>query len=204
LENLAFPDWNILTKKTIPRRVGLLSQEAALRLIVEPVQGHLLYDDTIPERILRLTACHPYYTQLICQTTLDYANQNRIFTVSQPELERVVRLVLDNPPLPLHHLWDGLSSTQKTAIAGLAEVLANDEGYANARQILSSIPAELRREAGDPAQVASVLGHLCSQEWLVSTDPSEYRFKADLFRLWVRQEHSVWQVVDELRGSTTT
>ena len=54
LENLEFSDWNILTKKTIPRRVGLLHREEALRLIVEPVQGYVLYDDGIPEGILRL------------------------------------------------------------------------------------------------------------------------------------------------------
>lgn len=202
LENLEFPDWNILTRKTIPRRVGLLSPEEALRLIVQPVQGYVLYDEGIPERILRLTAGHPYYTQLICQTTLDYLNQNRGFSVSQPELQAVVRLVLDNPPLPLHHLWDRLSSLQKTAIAGLATVLENDQDYATIQQILTNIPEELRDEAGKTSQMLSGLELLCDEEWLETTGTQDYRFKADLFRLWIRQEHSVWQVVDELRGSS--
>src|SRR5262249_49890807 len=41
LEKLNFPDWHILTPKTIPRRIGLLSPKDAHRLIVEPVRGYV-------------------------------------------------------------------------------------------------------------------------------------------------------------------
>lgn len=203
LENLEFADWKILTKKTIPRRISLLNPKEARRLIMEPVQGYVLYDEGLPESILRLTAGHPYYTQLLCQTTVDYLNQNQRFSLSQTELHKITQLVLDNPPLPLNHLWEQLSPLQKTTVAALAKVLEDGQAHASPKQIHAAIPEELLDEALGPAHMLSALGQLCNQDWLEDAGPAEYRFRADLFRLWIRQEHSIWHVIDELRGSST-
>ena len=35
---------------------------------------------------------------------------------------------------------------------------------------------------------------------LLDKDPADgFRFKIDLFRLWIRRSHSIWQVVKEVR-----
>jgi HAMP domain-containing protein len=201
LERLKFPDWHILTPKTIPRRIGLLTPNDARRLILEPVRGYVLYDDGVPERILRITAGHPYYTQVVCQSLVDYLNQKQEFAVAQPQLTEVMELVLDNPPPPLNHVWDSLSDAEKTAVAGLAHVLTGEEQYAGAETVLASIPAELGAEAGDPISFRSALDHLCREDWVERDDRGAYRFQLDLLRLWISREHSVWQVADELQRS---
>jgi HAMP domain-containing protein len=94
LETLDFPAWNILRSKTISRRIGLLASSDAERLIIQPVRGYVLYDNGIPEQILRLTAGHPYYTQVICQIMVDYLNHKRDFAVAPEQLVEIVDQVL--------------------------------------------------------------------------------------------------------------
>ena len=202
LEKLKFPDWHILTPKTIPRRIGLLTPRDAQRLVLEPVRGYVLYDNSVPERILRLSAGHPYYTQVICQALVDYLNQKHEFAVALAQLNEIVEVVLNNPPPPLNHVWESLSVPEKTAAAGLAHVLTVEDQYAAVESILDNLPPELRAEAGDFVNFHSALDRLCREDWLERNDRAAYRFQLDLLRLWIGREHSVWQVVDELQRSS--
>jgi HAMP domain-containing protein len=201
LERLKFPDWHILTPKTIPRHIGLLTRNDARRLILEPIRGYLLYDDGVPERILRITAGHPYYTQVVCQSLVDYLNQKQEFALSLAQLSEVMELVLDNPPPPLNHVWESFSDVEKTAAAGLAHVLAGEEQYVGTERVLASMPLELSAEARDPVKFRSALDHLSREDWVEKNDNGAYRFQLDLLRLWIGREHSIWQVADELQRS---
>ena len=201
LERLKFPDWHILTPKTIPRHIGLLTRNDARRLIVEPIRGYVLYDDGVPERILRITAGHPYYTQVVCQSLVDYLNQKQEFALSLAQLSEVLELVLDNPPPPLNHVWESFSNVEKTAAAGLAHVLAGEEQYVGTERVLASMPVELSAEARDPVKFRSALDHLSREDWVEKNDNGAYRFQLDLLRLWIGREHSIWQVADELPRS---
>jgi len=201
LERLKFPDWHILTPKTIPRHIGLLTRNDARRLIVEPIRGYVLYDDGVPERILRITAGHPYYTQVVCQSLVDYLNQKQEFALSLAQLSEVLELVLDNPPPPLNHVWESFSNVEKTAAAGLAHVLAGEEQYVGTERVLASMPVELSAEARDPVKFRSALDHLSREDWVEKNDNGAYRFQLDLLRLWIGREHSIWQVADELQRS---
>ena len=202
LEKLKFPDWHILTPKTIPRRIGLLAAKDAQRLILEPVRGYVLYDNGVSERILRLSAGHPYYTQVICQALVDYLNQKHEFAVSLQQLSEIVEVVLNNPPPPLNHVWESLSVAEKTAAAGLAHVLTADDQYAAVETVQENLPLELRAEAGDSLTFHTALDRLCREDWLKKNDRAAYCFQLDLLRLWIGREHSVWQVADELQRSS--
>jgi hypothetical protein len=162
----------------------------------------VLYDAGVAESILRLSAGHPYYTQVICQALVDYLNHKREFAVALPQLNEIVELVLNNPPPPLNHVWENWSVQEKIAAAGLAHVLTGEEHYASAEVILESMPSELRTGAGDPVTFRSALDHLCHEDWLERQDRGAYRFQVDLLRLWIGREHSVWQVADELQRSS--
>jgi len=52
----------------------------------------------------------------------------------------------------------------------------------------------------DPARIATALEKLFKSEMLLRSDrtsPPEYAFRMDLWRLWIRRMHSVWQVMRE-------
>ena len=199
LEKLIFSGWNILRPKTIPRRIGLLTANDATRLIVEPVRGYVLYDDGIPEQILRITAGHPYYTQVICQTMVDYVNNKRDFAIGSEQLFEIVEQVLQNPPPPLNHVWDGFSQQEKIASAALAYVLKDPAEYEDVQILRDRMPDELRAQIPEAASMVVACDHLCREDWLEKRSSTEYRFRLDLLRLWIARDHSVWQVIDEPR-----
>jgi HAMP domain-containing protein len=201
LEKLRFPGWNILRAKTIPRRIGLLKPADTLRLILEPVRSYVLYDEGIPEQILRATAGHPYYTQVVCQTMVDYLNHKRDFAVGPEQLQEILDQVLDNPPPPLNHVWDGFTDEEKLTLAALAYVLKEPPQYAAIEEIHERIPAEIRGQIPEPGAFVNACDHLCREDWLEKNSSIEYRFQVDLLRRWIAREHSIWQVTDDLKRS---
>ena len=66
------------------------SVDAARRLIVEPVESFLTYDEAALAAVLRLGAGHPYFTQGLCSTIVDAALQESQPTVSLAALQEAV------------------------------------------------------------------------------------------------------------------
>jgi hypothetical protein len=201
LDKLDHSAWDTLRPKTIPRRIGLLTPNDTNRLILEPVRGFVLYDEGIPEQILRTTAGHPYYTQVICQTMVDYLNHKRDFAVASEQLFEILDQVLQNPPPPLNHVWDGFSNQEKLASAALAYILKDSSQYADLTEIQSRMPDELREQIPELASFINACDHLCREDWLEKTASIQYRFRVDLLRMWIAREHSIWQVIDDFRRS---
>jgi hypothetical protein len=195
------PHWGVLVPKTVPRRIGLLSPSEALRLIEEPVRGHVLYDDGVPASIIRVTAGHPYYTQVICQAIVDYLNLKREFAFGLENLREVLDEVLNNPPPPLNHVWENFTASQKVATSTLAQAIPDETVFLTPDTILEAAPKELRPELPDVSVLRRSLNSLLHDDWVESDGPG-YRFRIDLLRLWLLREHSVWQVADELQRSS--
>jgi hypothetical protein len=170
-------------------------------LIEQPVHGYVLYDTGIPEQIMRTTAGHPYYTQVVCQTLVDYLNHKRDFAVSSTQLNEILDQVLENPPPPLNHVWDGFSQQEKLAAATLAYVLKDASQYVHVQAIEERVPAEIREQIPETTSFVNGCERLCREDWLEKNSSMEYRFRVDLLRLWIAREHSIWQVADEERRS---
>ncbi len=202
LEARRLPDWSILVPKTVSRQIGLLAREDALRLIEEPAKGYFIYDSDIPDRILRMTAGHPYYTQVICQTQIDLLNQNHEFAVGAEQLSEVVEIVLNNPPPPLHHVWESFSTPEKIAATITANELDNEMDYIGVEEMMKAIPEELSALSGNRVNFISAVEGLVREDWVERSEQGKYRFRIDLLRLWMRREHTIWHLADELQQGT--
>ena len=84
-------DWHILIGKSLYRRISFLSEHDALRLITEPVKDQVVYPRGIPERIIRLTAGQPFYTQVVCQNMMDRLNEVERNRVRQQDVDAVAQ-----------------------------------------------------------------------------------------------------------------
>jgi hypothetical protein len=194
--------WHILIGKSLYRRISFLSQRDALRLITEPVKEQVIYPRGIPERIIRLTAGQPFYTQVVCQNMMDRLNEAQRNRVRQEDVESVAQELADNPLPQMVYFWDGLESEQQGALSLLGEVLEDSSRYASAQMLVkfaqehnlglvgafNSTPLPELERVLDELFVRDVLERERAGE-----GQYEYRFRVDLFRLWVRQAHSVWQ-----------
>jgi ligand-binding sensor domain-containing protein len=191
--------WRELLRRSLFRKVGFLSEKDAVRLITEPVEGRVVYGRGVVDVICRLTAGQPFYAQMVCQNTVDYANQHEQNWVTLADLTHVISDIIDNPLPQMIYTWDALSDDEKIVLSLLAETLPDGIDYAAASQLRASV------QAGDyPVNLSEntirlTLEEMFRRELLDKDVADEFRFKIDLFRLWIRRSHSIWQVVKEVR-----
>jgi hypothetical protein len=191
--------WRELLRRSLFRKVGFLSEKDAVRLITEPVEGRIVYGRGVVDVICRLTAGQPFYAQMVCQNTVDYANQHEQNWVTLADLTHVIADIIDNPLPQMIYTWDALSDDEKIVLSLLAETLPDGIDYAAANQLRASV------DAGDyPVNLSEntvrlTLEEMFRRELLDKDVAGGFRFKIDLFRLWIRRSHSIWQVVKEVR-----
>ena len=79
----------------------------------------------------------------------------------------------------------------------LAEVLADENSYGSAQMLLEFVQEQGVTWELELPEMERVLDTLFVRDLLerdrVGEGQSEYRFRVDLFRHWVRLAHSVWQ-----------
>lgn len=189
--------WSILIGKSLYKRISFLSESDALRLITEPVADRVVYPRGIPERIVRLTAGQPFYTQVVCQNMMDRLNEVERSRVRQEDVDAIAQELADNPLPQMIYFWDGLEQDQNRALSLLGEALEDSNGYASAQTLLNFALEQKLEQAFQLSDLERVLNDLFVNELLererAGEGQYEYRFRADLFRLWVRQAHSVWE-----------
>jgi hypothetical protein len=108
--------------------------------------------------------------------------------------------LVDNPLPQMIFLWDALDRDEKLALALLAETLPDDRSHATVEDIRRLIrrreyPLDLNK-----ASIATALEKLFKSEMVLRSDataPPGYAFRMDLWRLWIKRQHSVWQVMRE-------
>jgi hypothetical protein len=191
--------WKILGK-SVYKTISYLERNDALSLIVKPVAGRLTYAGDTVDRIWRLAAGQAFYTQAICQSLVDLVNESRTNVATPEALTRVVSGIVDNPLPQMIFLWDGLERDEKLVLSLLAESLADESAWAGAQDLARGIQRREYPLTLSKAQISTALEKLFQTEMLLksdATDPPRYAFRMDLWRLWIRRMHSVWQVMRE-------
>lgn len=191
--------WRELLRRSLFRKVGFLSENDTTRLITEPVEGRVVYGRGVVDVIYRLTAGQPFYTQVICQNMVDYLNENEQNWVTLADLTHVIADIIDNPLPQMIYTWDVLSDDEKLALSLLAETLPDGNDYATAHELRASVKANDYPVNLSENTIRLTLEEMFRRELLEKDAVDGFRFKIDLFRLWIRRSHSIWQVVKEVR-----
>lgn len=192
--------WSILGKSGY-KAVSYLEREDAISLIREPVAGRLGYDDDAVEAILRLSAGQPFYTQAICQNLVDQLNDRESSHADRASVDEVVHGIVDNPLPQMIFLWDGLERDDKLVLASLAECLEDGDAHVSAEGLLTYLAKKKYPIGLDRPRTATTLEKLFRSEMLLRSDRESapaYAFRMDLWRLWIRRQHSVWQAMREV------
>ena len=192
--------WEKFLPKSHFKTISYLERQDAMNLVTKPVEGRVRYADHAVERIYRLTAGQPFYTQAICQNLVDVLNEHRTSLATAEALTEVVDALVNNPLPQMIFLWDALGRDEKLVLALLAECLESETAFAGYDEI-----RRLHKRRGyhlglDEGRIAPSLEKLFKSEMLARNDPGGrpvYAFRMDLWRLWIRRQHSVWQVVRE-------
>jgi hypothetical protein len=193
-------DWRVLNPKLIIRRIGMLAPKDAKLLVTNPLrQLGISIDESVRKNLLRMSGCHPYYTQLLCRILVDELNQRQQYVIKPDYLEQTLAVVLDSPPPPLTYVWNSFESSMlSVACAAYAFALPDENDYLAPEDVLRRLPKEPARQIHDGVAFRTAVEQLFKQDWLEVNQRGGYRFRVDLFRLWTKRYHSVWQVSEEL------
>jgi AAA+ ATPase superfamily predicted ATPase len=197
LDERKSPYWNILFAKSLYRNVSFLSKNDTVRLITEPIKDHVAYDKEVIEKIYRLTAGQPFYTQVCCQNIVDHLNEKQKNNVAITDLDEIIDEILENPLPQMIYFWNSLSNEKKLILSLLSEILENSDNMVQADTIHKFSG---KREFGINLTIKTIsttLETLYHQHLLKKTEDG-YCFHMDLFRRWIKQDHSFWQVMKEI------
>lgn len=189
--------WKVMMGKAVHRRVSFLTPDDTIRLITEPVAGRVEYDTGLPEAILRLTAGHPFYAQVLCQNMVDHLNVEEKNLATGEDLKQVVEGEIENPKPQMLFAWEVFSGQEKLVLSLMAELLRHEGDRVSARQMTQAIvqheyPVDLNENT-----VHVTLERLFERE-VVEKRRDTYWFRMDLLRQWIARARSIWQVMSEL------
>jgi AAA+ ATPase superfamily predicted ATPase len=191
--------WRELLRRSLFRKVGFLSGKDTVRLITEPVENRVVYGRGVIDAICRLTAGQPFYTQVTCQNIVDYMNEKEQNWITLADLQQVTADITDNPLPQMIYTWEALSDDEKLVMSLLADVLADGQAFASAYDLRSFVRANEYPVNLSETTIRMTLEEMFRRELLDKNASEGFRIKIDLFRLWIRRSHSIWQVVKEVR-----
>jgi hypothetical protein len=181
------------------RRISYLSEDEARGLIEQPVQGLLEYHPLVIERIVAITACHPYFVQYICHELLQLARREQRNYVELSDLDIVTRGVVQDATGNIEHgIFMQLSQAEKRVIAAAASITDNVRVYVPVEAILDRL---LQYRLGMPREdTIEALRSLCERDLIMEMRMGRrlrYAFRMGLIRLWLNQNDMLLRLAQE-------
>jgi hypothetical protein len=189
--------WHVLFGKSLFRNVSFLSHQDTERLILEPIEGKITYDQEAVNLIYTLTYGQPFYTQVVCQNIVDYVNQKQRTHIQLEDLEVVISEILENPLPQMIYFWNSLQDDKKLVLSLLAEIIEKPEQRIKPEQIIKE---SKRRKFGlnlTIKELSTTLETLFHSNYVSKTD-NGFSFQLDIFRRWIKRDHAIWRVMKEV------
>ena len=191
LEEMSADYWSVLFNIALYQKIGYLRDESAIELITRPVAPNLVYDDLALDKILRVTAGHPYFVQLVCYTLIKRANSQHAAYVTISDVNAALDEMLRLGEVHFAFLWQRSSFTERAILTAVSHLLDPDRPFhaAQAAQQLESYNIHL-----DPHDVTLALNTLVERD--IMREFSEqgstlYQLKIGLVGLWVAKNKSL-------------
>ena len=174
-------------------RVPVLDSNSSRDLILcEGRAGSLQFQPAAIERVLKLTAGHPYLTQLICQSIWEATHSRG--TVETRDVDAAAVQALEAGGDGFEWIWEGFQPAEKVMYAAIASVTATqpDALLETALQCLraSGIGVLTREMELAPED-------LVESEFLEMRN-GRYRATVDLLRRWVATNKPLGKLKDEM------
>ncbi|MFO7682746.1 MAG: hypothetical protein R6X34_22135 [Chloroflexota bacterium] len=184
LEELGAEYWSILFNIAAYKPITFLSDADMRRLIREPIAAYNLeYDPLAEERIIKVTAGHPYFAQLVLHEMVVLHNETQRGYLTVMDVDNGLTRIVERGEAHFKFIWSESSEEERLVLQGMAERLVG----ADAVDVkdLRGFLLGLGYTSADNWQQA--LLNLEGRDILKrpSAKSPMYRFKVDLIRLWI-------------------
>ena len=194
LEEMSADYWSVLFNIALYQKIGYLRDEVAKRLIEEPVAPNLVYDDLAIDKILRVTAGHPYFLQLVCYTLVKRANNLRKSYVTISDVNAALDEMLSLGEVHFAYLWQRSSYGEKALLTAVSHLMDQDMSFHPSDMVGYLEPYGIHLP---PADVTAALKSLVERDILQEVTEGTtalYELKIGLVGLWVAKQKSLSQL----------
>jgi type I restriction enzyme M protein len=190
LEEMGTDYWSVLFNSALYQHVGFLDAESAQKLIKDPVSPNLVYDDIAVDKILRVTAGHPYFLQLVCYTLVNRANQRRSSYITISDVNSAIDDMLRLGEVHFAYIWQRSTFPERALLAACSKLMDFESQFR---------PEDLVQQLGQygiglkPAEVTEALNRLVQRDIMRETGDEGaplFEIRIGLVGLWVAQNKS--------------
>lgn len=184
LEELGAEYWSILFNIAAYKPITFLSDADMERLIRHPIaEYNLEYDPLAEERIIKVTAGHPYFAQLVLHEMVVLHNESQRSYLTVMDVDNGLERIVERGEAHFKFIWSESSEEERLALQALAELLVGADAV-NVKDMRTFLADRNYHSDDDWAQA---LLDLEGRDILKrpSAKSPMYRFKVDLIRLWI-------------------
>ncbi|MBD2338350.1 ABC transporter substrate-binding protein [Calothrix sp. FACHB-156] len=173
--------------------IKLLDEESTYRLITQPAKGVLNYESDALAAIFKLSAGHPYFTQMICFAIFMRARERDIWKATAEDVEAIVDRAIELAEAGLAWFWDGLTDAEKLVFSAVAEAqkIAIEQNKVTPQDALILLKG---LQVNPDGELIKAVKQLIETDIL---DKQGHKVKIELVRRWILQHHPLKQQIDE-------
>jgi len=190
---------SILFNTALRRKVSFLGKRDAERLIRQPVNEMLWYDDLALEKILRATAGHPYFIQYICHEMVNISRREAKNFVALRDVDRALQTTVQETTGIIRHAYMSLTHQEPVVLASVARITDDGRPFVG----MDDINETLRQDGINlgKRELFETLRQLVERDFITERggDRSErqYGFTMDLVRVWLEQNDEYARLMEE-------
>jgi HEAT repeat protein len=193
---------SILFNTALRRKVGFLDREDAERLIREPVTDVMWYDDLALEKVLRVTAGHPYFIQYICHELVNLARRDGKNFVALRDVDRALLTTVQETTGIIRHSYMSLSRDERMALAALARITDDGRPFVGLEDIIETLRQD--NVVVNKRDLIETLRQLVERDFITERGGEaagrQYGFAMDLVRVWLEQNDEYTRLLEEVRA----
>jgi serine phosphatase RsbU (regulator of sigma subunit) len=194
--------WQRLLNRGHCYELGPLNWDNFLQLLQKPMGSALSYGKGVAEGIYELTAGQPYYTQVVCCGIIDQLLRTRRNHATIEDLDEVIRIMEDNPPVLFQYDWGDLNGLERIAISLLSVESQDSRSYVNSNELLQSIQ-ENDYPVSIPSDVLQLTLETLHEKQILDRDRKDsYRCRMGLLGRWIRKVHPPWTLEEPSEESS--
>ena len=175
------------------KKIGLLQKENAIKLIANPAKDILMYEDDAINKILELSAGHPYFTQVICFALFSQAREEEKEIVTVSDVENIIERAIEIGEAGLIWFRDGLSVTERVFISAVAEI-QKQQSKSNTKDPLKFL---VNKDVFITKPLQEAEKKLVEGEFLTKSDKNTYCISINLVILWLTYRYNLTQAIEE-------
>ncbi|MBF0549705.1 MAG: AAA family ATPase [Deltaproteobacteria bacterium] len=192
--------WSVFFNIAVHRRIGVLSDEDASKLIVDPLKPYgVEYDPAAVSLIRQFTGNHPYFIQLLCDRVVSGLNRQQLRHVGGQLVEAAVEDVVTHGTSNLQFYWKDVMDEKERAVAGTMQDILRQQRTSDLATILIQMRISNPKVPSD--DLSSVLQNLVKKDIIEKAKGlrDTYRFKMGLIERYI-EAHEAYAMCQERIG----